>query len=67
MSAQSNIFTRALQFYGDVKQEGRKVTWPTRRETIMTAAMVFVLAIIAAIFFAVVDQSIYRILKYIIN
>ena len=44
------------QFVREVRQEASKVTWPTRRETGISTAMVFVFCIIAAIFFLLVDQ-----------
>ena len=44
------------QFITEVRQEGRKVTWPTRKETGISTAMVFVMVIISAIFFLLVDQ-----------
>ena len=44
------------QFVREVRQETAKVTWPTRRETTISTAMVFVFCILAAIFFLVVDQ-----------
>ena len=48
-----------------VKQEAYRVTWPTRKEVMIGAAMVFVLATIAAIFFLILDQ-IYKFLLDII-
>ena len=48
-----------LKFAQSVKQEAYKVTWPTTKEVLIGAAMVFVLATIAAIFFLLLDQ-IYR-------
>jgi preprotein translocase subunit SecE len=47
-----------FQFLQEVRSEGNKVTWPTRKETLITTAMVFVLAIVAAIFFTLVDMII---------
>jgi len=44
------------QFVREVRQEASKVTWPTRRETAVSTAMVFVFCMIAAIFFFLVDQ-----------
>ncbi len=44
------------QFVREVRQEASKVTWPTRKETGISTAMVFVFCIIAAIFFLLVDQ-----------
>ena len=45
-----------LKFIQEVKQEAFKVTWPTGKETIQGALMVVAMAIIAAIFFLLLDQ-----------
>lgn len=47
-----------LQFVQQVRAEAAKVVWPTRKETIITTIMVFVMAALAAIFFFTVDQVI---------
>jgi preprotein translocase subunit SecE len=44
------------QFVQEVRQEVSKVTWPSRRETGISTAMVFVMVIIAALFFLLVDK-----------
>ncbi len=44
-----------FQFIQQVRAEVSKVVWPTRRETLLTTAMVLVMAILAAIFFFLVD------------
>jgi len=44
------------QFIQQVRQETNKVTWPTRKETMVTTGMVFVMVFVAAIFFFLVDQ-----------
>ncbi|WP_420861289.1 preprotein translocase subunit SecE [Algirhabdus cladophorae] len=44
-----------LQFIQQVRAEVSKVTWPSRREVLLTTAMVFVMAVITAIFFFFVD------------
>ncbi len=48
--------TNPAQFVREVRQEAAKVTWPTRKETGISTAMVLVFCIIAAIFFLLVDQ-----------
>jgi preprotein translocase subunit SecE len=45
-----------FQFFKQVRQETSKVTWPTRKETVISTVMVFVMVIIAALFFFAVDQ-----------
>jgi preprotein translocase subunit SecE len=47
-----------MEFYQQVRAETAKVTWPTRRETLITTAMVFVMVFLASIFFLVSDQII---------
>ena len=48
--------TSPIEFFQQVRQEVSRVTWPTRKETMVTTAMVFVMVFIAAAFFFVVDQ-----------
>ena len=48
--------TNALKFIQQVRQETAKVTWPTRKETLISTGMVFVMVILAALFFFLVDQ-----------
>lgn len=46
------------QFIQQVRAETAKVVWPTRRETLLTTVMVFIMAALAAVFFFLVDQVI---------
>jgi len=48
--------TSPAQFVQQVRQETAKVTWPTRKETVVSTGMVIVMVIFAAIFFFLVDQ-----------
>ena len=45
-----------LKFIQEVKQEAFKVSWPTRKETLQGALMVVAMAIIASLFFLLLDQ-----------
>ena len=45
-----------FKFLQEVRAEAQKVTWPTRKETTVTTMMVFVMVILATIFFLVADQ-----------
>ena len=45
-----------MQFIKEVRQETSKVTWPTRKETMISTGMCFVMVILAALFFFTVDQ-----------
>ncbi len=46
------------KFINEVKQEGQKIVWPSRKETLITTAMVFVMVIIFSLFFLLVDNII---------
>ncbi len=48
--------TSPAQFIQEVRQETAKVTWPSRKETSISTGMVFVMVILAALFFLVADQ-----------
>ncbi|MDP6108654.1 MAG: preprotein translocase subunit SecE [Rhodospirillales bacterium] len=57
--------TSPARFLQEVRQEASKVTWPTRKETGISTAMVFVFVILAAIFFLIVDQILQFGVKFI--
>jgi preprotein translocase subunit SecE len=45
-----------FKFLQEVREETDKVTWPSRRETLITTAMVFVMVAVTSVFFLLVDQ-----------
>ena len=45
-----------LKFIQEVKQEAFKVTWPTSKETLQGTLMVIAMAIVASLFFLLLDQ-----------
>ena len=47
-----------FKFLQEVRSETQKVTWPTRRETMITTLMVFIMSGLAAVFFFASDQVI---------
>ena len=59
--------TNPLQFVQQVRAEVSKITWPTRREVAITSVMVFVMAMLTAAFFFVVDWIIRNGLQFILN
>ena len=44
-----------VEFIHQVRQEISKVTWPSRKETLITTAMVFVMVLFCSLFFLAVD------------
>jgi preprotein translocase subunit SecE len=62
-----NMAIKPFEFLQQVRAETSKVTWPTRRETLLTTAMVFVMAAVAAIFFLLADQIIRFGMNFLLN
>ena len=61
--AQTNI----IQYFREVRQEALKVTWPTRRETAISTAMVVVMVLLAALFFFVVDELLSLAVRFLLG
>ena len=56
-----------LKFIQEVKQEAFKVTWPTQKETFQGTLMVIAMAIIASLFFLLLDQILKFFLELILK
>ena len=56
-----------FRFMQEVREETRKVTWPSRRETAITTAMVFVMVAIASVFSLVADQLIRIVVTFVLG
>ena len=59
--------TSPIEFYRQVRQEVSKVPWPSRKETVVTTGLVFLMVVILAIFFLVVDQASALIVRTILS
>jgi len=59
--------TNPLAFLRQVRSETSKVTWPSRRETMISTVMVLVMVIFASLFFFAADQLIGWVLSYVLN
>ncbi len=55
------------KFIQEVEQETRKVTWPSRKETVQTTAMVFVMVVLVSLFLSLVDWIIANALKLVLG
>ena len=56
-----------LKFVQEVKQEAFKVTWPTGKETLQGTLMVVAMAIIASLFFLLLDQFLKFLLELVLK
>ena len=61
--AKLNIMKNPIKFIQEVKQEAFKVSWPTGKETMQGALMVFAMAVIMSLFFLLLDQ----VLKFLLE
>jgi preprotein translocase subunit SecE len=59
--------TSPFKFLQEVREETRKVTWPSRKETMITTGMVFVMVALASIFFMVSDQVIRIVVTFVLG
>ena len=57
----------AFDFIQQVRAEAAKVTWPTRRETMITTGLVILMVVVASLFFVVVDQSLHLLIGLILG
>jgi preprotein translocase subunit SecE len=58
---------KAFAFVGDSVAEAKRVVWPTRKETIQTTMVVFVLVVVMAAFLAVVDIGFSQMIQWILG
>ncbi|CAK0778515.1 Protein translocase subunit SecE [uncultured Gammaproteobacteria bacterium] len=54
-------------FAREVRSESARVSWPTRKETLITTGMVFVMVILSAIFFLFVDQALSALVRLVLG
>jgi len=62
-----NIFTKTAQFLREVKVELKKVTWPSRKQTIGSTAVVIALVMIISLFLGVVDFGISSLIRIVLH
>ena len=63
----TKVMKNPLKFIQDVKQEAFKVTWPTKKETLQGTLMVVAMAIVASLFFLLLDQILKFLLELLLN
>ena len=62
-----NVFTRSIQFLREVKIELKKVTWPSRKQTVGSTAVVIILITIIAFFLGAVDIGLSALVKLVLQ
>jgi preprotein translocase subunit SecE len=56
-----------MEFFRQVRSEVKKITWPTRHETIVSSVAVFVMVLIASLFLFFADQVIAFAIRFIMS
>ena len=56
-----------FKFLQEVRAEASKVTWPTRRETMITTVMVFIMVAVSSVFFLAADQIIRLVVTFVLG
>jgi preprotein translocase subunit SecE len=64
---QPNFFERTKQFLREVKVELKKVTWPTRQQTIGSTVVVIILVLLIAAFLGVVDTLLSSLVRMVMQ
>ena len=59
--------TNPAQFVRQVRQEINRITWASRRETMVASLSVFIMALIASIFFLLVDLMLSSVVQFLLS
>ena len=60
-------YGKVRQFFREVRAELKRVTWPTRKETIGSTSVVLILVMIMAVFLGLVDAGLHALLRQILS
>jgi len=58
---------KLIQFFREVRAELRRVTWPTRRETLGATSVVLVLVMMMSFFLGLVDVGLHELMRMILH
>lgn len=61
------FYARVAEFLSEVKSELKKVSFPTRAETLGSTGVVLVLVVIISLFLSVIDYMLVRLVKMVIG
>jgi len=62
-----NIIEKAKQFFREVRVEVKKISWPLRKETMASTAVVLIIVFIVSFFLGIVDLGLSRVVKIILS
>jgi len=61
-----NFIQKTRQFFREVRVELKKVTWPSRKETLASTSVVLVLVFLVAVFLGLVDIGLAKVMKLLL-
>ena len=61
------IMNKAIQFVSQAKAELKKVTWPTRKQTLASTGVVMVIVAIMALYLGIIDLILAKLVKFILG
>ena len=61
------IMNKAVQFLSQAKAELKKVTWPTRKQTLASTGVVIVIVAIMALYLGIIDLILAKLVKFILG
>ncbi len=61
-----NLYQKSVQFYREVKIELKKVTWPTRKQTMGSTVVVVILVVIISLFLGLVDLGLSSLMRAVL-
>jgi len=64
---EKNIFDKAIQFLREVKVELKKVTWPSKKQTMGSTAVVLVIVAIISLFLGIVDAGLSGLIRAVLQ
>jgi preprotein translocase subunit SecE len=67
LTAEPNIVQKSVQFLREVKIELKKVTWPTRKQTLGSTVVVIILVMIISLFLGLVDVSLSKLMQAVLR
>jgi preprotein translocase subunit SecE len=67
LAAEPNVIQKSTQFLREVKIELKKVTWPTRKQTMGSTVVVIILVMIISLFLGLVDASLSKLMQGILQ
>ena len=61
------VMQKIMQFLSDAKAELKKVTWPSRKQTMASTLVVIIIVFIMAIYFGIIDFGLAKLIKFILG